>query len=206
MAAARNLPPIADDNPNPQVITITNGIPSPATCIIANGQQVQFINTSTSPINIYFQTDTQGKSVFTSPILIGSQGNYTATPNPNYPDRTVNFSVNDTQNFPYAIQVGAGPLYIYVSMSNLAVIEVMPSPATIPSGGTWELFQASTDTHTYNVTWPNIAAPPFPNFTVNNTPQMASAVTGSFDYKVKLPGGIAAKTGSGGGTIKVGGN
>jgi hypothetical protein len=206
MAAARNLPPIADDNPSPQVITITNGIPSPTTCIIANGQQVQFNNTSASPINIYFQPDAQGKSVFTSPILIGSQGTYMATPNPSYPDRTVNFSVNDTQNFPYALQVGAGPLYIFVVTTSTGVIHITPSPATIPAGGSWELFQGADDGNTYNVTWPNISAPPFPNFTVNNLPQTANPVTGSFDYKVKLPGGIAAKTGSGGGTIKVGGN
>lgn len=203
MAAARNLPPLGEDVPNPQIITITNNIPSPATCIIANGQGVTFTNASTTvPVSIYFEADAKGVTVFTpNPVLVGASSSTTVYPQTQ--DRTVNFGVNDTQNTPYAIQVGAGPLYISVSL-NAGVVNVTPSPATIPAGGTWEVFKAAIDANIYKVTWPNVAAPPFPDFTVNNTPQTANAVAGNFDYKVKLGPGPAAKTGNGGGTIKVG--
>jgi hypothetical protein len=205
MAAAYNLPPIADDNPNPQIITITNGAASPATCKIANGQGVTFNNNSGSPISVYIEPDVQGVTVFSSPIPVGA--NSSATVYPQALDRTVNFNTDGSQGYPYAIQVGGGPLYISVVVTNTGVINVTPSPAVIPAGGTWRLYKASGDNNTYNVTWPGIAAPPFPNFTVNNTTQTAGVTTtGYVAYKVQLGDRLTETTGHGGGTIKVGGN
>ncbi len=205
MAAARNLPPM--DDPTPLQITISNtGVLSPATCKILNGQAVQFINNLSYAINITFEADVQGVVVFASPVQVPGNGNIT-TISPLVNDRTVNYNTDGSQTFPYAIQVGAGPLYISVSMNNTGTILVTPSPAIIPSGGTWQLFQAAGDNNVYDVTWPNVAAPPFPNFTVNNTTQTASANTSAYvGYKIKLHHQLNESTGQGGGTIKVGGN
>jgi hypothetical protein len=204
MAAARNLPPIPD--PNPQQITISNtGVLSPATCIIANGQQVTFINNLSYSINITFEADAQGVVVFTSPVAVPGNGGSTMI-SPLTNDRTVNYNTDGSDTFPYAIQVGAGPLYISVSLSGTTV-QVTPSPAIIPAQGTWQLFKASGDANTYKVTWPNVNNPPFPDFTVNNQTQTASVSTPAYvGYHVKLPPSPLLTTGSGGGTIKVGGN
>ncbi len=204
MAAARNLPPIAEDNPNPQIIGITNGVASPATCIIANGQGVTFNNNSGSPISVYIEPDVQGVTVFSSPIQVGANSNTTVYPQAQ--NRTVNFNTDGSQTYPYAIQVGAGPLYISVSINNTGTVLVTPSPAIIPSGGTWQLFKAANDNNTYNVSWPNVSAPPFPaNFPVSNTTQTATSNTSSYvAYKVVKGNSPKLSTGHGGGTIKVG--
>lgn len=207
MAAAPNLPPMYD--PAPQQITISNtGVLSPATCTVLNGQQVEFINNLSYAINVTFEADAKGVVVFAGPVAVpGNGGTATISPQQGVNDRTVNYNIDGSQTFPYAIQVGAGPLYISVVMTNTGVINVTPSPAIIPSGGTWQLFQAASDNNTYDVTWPGIAAPPFPNFTVNNTTQTASGNTSAYvAYKVKLHHQLNDSTGQGGGTIKVGGN
>lgn len=206
MAAARNLPPIAEDNPNPQQITISSTNASPATCIIANGQGVAFANSSSNPINVYFEADVQGVTVFTpNPLNVPANSNVTIYPQTQ--NRTVNFNLDGSQTYPYAIQVGGGPLYISVAVNNTGVVLVTPSPAIIPSGGTWQIFKAASDNNIYNVSWPNVSAPPFPSFTVNGTTQTASANTSAYvAYKVQLGNSPTATTGHGGGTIKVGGN
>ncbi|MFY9673245.1 MAG: hypothetical protein WAK13_02280 [Terriglobales bacterium] len=204
MAAAPNLPPM--DDPEPQQITISNtGVLSPATCTIANGQQVEFINDLSYTINITFEADAQGVTVFSSPVAVAGNGGI-ATISPQTNNRTVNYNTDGSQNFPYAIQVGNGPLYISVVTNSTGGVDVTPSPAIIPANGTWQLYKASGDNNTYNVSWPNVSAPPFPNFTVNNTTQTASTTTSNYvAYKVQRPTPTES-TGSGGGTIKVGGN
>lgn len=204
MAAAPNLP-IADDPPEPQQITISNtGALSPATCIIANGQGVEFINNTGNQITVYFEADPQGVSVYGSQTTVPGNGG-TTTLSTDVTNRTVNYNIDGSQNYPYAIQLGSGPLYILVETSNTGVVLVTPSPAIIPSGGTWQLYKASGDANTYNVTWPNVSAPPFPNFAVNNTTQSASGNTSGYvAYKVERGPSPNALTGQGGGTIKVG--
>lgn len=206
MAAAYNLPPIADDPPNPQAIAISSTGASPATCIILNGQGVSFVNSSNNPINVSFEADVQGVTVFSqNPLNVASNSSVTIYPQTQ--NRTVNFNLDGSQVYPYAIQVGGGPLYISVSANNTGVINVTPSPAVIPAGGTWQVYKASGDNNTYNVTWPGIAAPPFPSFTVNNTTQTAAVTTNSqVAYQIQFGNSPRATTGHGGGTIKVGGN
>ncbi len=206
MAAARNLPPIAEDTPNPLQISISGTGASPVTCIIANGQGVAFVNGSGSAISVYFEADVQGVTVFT-PNPVNVPANSTTTIYPQTQNRTVNFNLDGSDVYPYAIQVGGGPLYILVGVNATGVVNVTPSPAIIPQGGTWQLYKPSGDNNTYNVTWPGITAPPFPNFTVNNATQTAATTTnGYIAYKVQKAVSPSETTGHGGGTIRVGGN
>ncbi len=82
MAAARNLPPIAEDNPNPQQITISSTNASPATCIIANGQGVAFANSSSNPINVYFEADVRVSPSSPNPLNVPANSNVTIVRRP----------------------------------------------------------------------------------------------------------------------------
>jgi hypothetical protein len=202
MAAARNIPPMDDPAPYPVSISST-GVVSPATGIMMNNQSVQFTNNTGAQITVTFQADGQGETVFPNTPVPGNGG--TATVSPQTSDRTANFNIDGSNSFPYAIQVGAGPLYVLVSWdTSLAEADCNPSPAVIPAGGTVKMFRESTDSHTYSVRWPNIVSNPF-------TPPLTSAdglvhtanTTGNLGYTLNSPA-PGDQIGHGAGTIKVG--
>lgn len=209
MAAARNLPPMDDlppvGDPAPYSVSISSaGVVSPATGIMTNAQSVQFTNNTSAQITVTFQPDGQGVTTFPNTTVPPNGG--TATVAPQTSNRTANFNIDGSNNFPYAIQVGAGPLYILVSWdAPNSEADCQPSPAVIPAGGTVQMFRASTDSHTYSVQWPNINVNPF-------TPPLTSAdglvhtanTTGNFGYTLDAPS-PGEQIGHGGGTIKVGG-
>ena len=60
---------------------------------------------------------------------------------------------------PYAIQVGAGPMFIEITASDSE-----PDPILVPKGGTLQMF--SNDNNTYLIGWPNFN--PFPGLTQAN--------------------------------------
>jgi len=185
-----------------------NFVPSVAACtILGNGQQnVAFSNTTGTTVSINFVPDPVNSSrvVFNDiPNLVSGAPATILTPLVSNGSANYYINVGSDTYGPFAIQVGIGPLYVAVSTNATGGIDVNPGTVRIPSGGAWELYKNPSDTHTYNVSWPNITAPPFPNFTVDNTPRNA-AQNGSFDYKVKPP--VFNETiGHGGGTVRVGG-
>jgi len=207
MATARAIPP-GPEAFQPQQITITSTGASPKACIIADGQPVTFINNTGGVININFQPDaTPGMRVFNNVSnLSWIAPNNTNTQTPQLSNRTVNFNTDGSSNYPYAIQVGAGPLYVLVTYNGTQV-NCYPSPAVIPYGGTIELYKNSGDQNNYSVTWPTPAGDPFtpPLTRVDNTPHTDSANIADYEYKVALANPVAA-TGQGGGTVKVKGS
>lgn len=201
MAAARNIPPLEDDVPAQQITITSAGVISPATYTIANQQPVTFTNNTANTITVSFEADPQGVTVF-NPITVPGNGG-TGSGSPLVNDRTVNFNIDGSGVYPYAIQVGAGPLYISVYCVS-GVVYCNPSPAVIPAGGTLELYKGSGDSNRYDVGWPNVSAPPIPISSVDNAPHAATG-TGSYSYTVKVHAGPIASIGQGGGTIKIGG-
>jgi hypothetical protein len=151
MATARVIPH-EDDNPAPLVITIlSSGAISPSTYIIANSQPVTFTNNSSASINITFEPDAFGVPVFNNvaPLTPGASN----TQSPQTSDRTVNFNTDGSTIYPYAIQVGGGPMYVKGTANDCTPVHVV-----IPLGGTIEMI--GTDQN-YNVTWNASNGDPF---------------------------------------------
>jgi plastocyanin len=187
-----------DDNLTPLVISIpSSGAISPATYIIANGQPVTFTNGSTSVVNVTFAPDAFGVTVFNNVSGLNPGASVQQTPQTN--DRTVNFNTDGSANYPYAIQVGAGPIFVKVTGSVCT-----PDPV-IPVGGTVEFI--ATDQN-YTVTWNASNGDPFnPPLTKIylsgnplTKPHTAYLPVGNYAYTITA-GGITE--GNGGGTVKV---
>ena len=188
-----------ENNPAPQVITIpSSGVISPPTYIIANGQPVTFTNNSGSAINVTFEADAFGVVVFNNVNGLNPIASNTQTPQVD--NRTVNFNTDGSANYPCAIQVGAGPLYVAVTASVCT-----PDPVVVPLGGTIEMI--GTDQN-YQVTWNASNGDPF-------TPQLKEIYTagnpltkthtdylpvGNYGYTISPAG---PSEGPGGGTVKV---
>ena len=213
MATARYIQP--EDVPALNITITSSGVASPnQTCIIANGQQVIFTNTSGSSVNIVFQLDAQDPTVAVFNNVNGlspTAPNNTNSQTPLTSNRTVNYSiVIGTNTFgPYAIQVGAGPMYISVSYNSaLNKGDVTPDTAVVPFRGTVEMI--STD-YQYRITWNASNGNPFPGltdiYTYSNPLTKVYSDTlpvGPYGYTVTKTGMIADGTGHGGGTVKVG--
>ncbi len=212
MATARVPRPEEAADVNPQTITVnSNVVPSTPACIIANGQQVTFVNSSGfSNLYFHFQPDADavnGYSLF-SDFSIASYNppNNQVTQTPQVNNRTVNYAItvgNQTPtDYPYAIQVGAGPLYVHVWYANNEV-NCYPSPAVIPVGGTLELYKNSNDTNSYPVTWPTPTNPFTPALTgADGLPHTENTGVNSYSYTAAKVG-IGGGTGKGGGTVKI---
>jgi hypothetical protein len=199
MATSRVIHDEDDDNPAPQVITIpSSGVISPLTYIIANGQPVTFTNNSTSMINVVFEPDAFGVVVFNNVSGLNPNASNTLTPQAN--NRTVNFNTDGSANYPYALQVGAGPMYIKVTASLCT-----PDPAIIPLGGTIEMI--STDVN-YSVKWDASNGDPFTPalaeiYTSGNpltVPHTAYLPIGNYRYTISQSG---ISEGPGGGKVIV---
>ena len=149
MATARIHHRNEDLDPQP-IITSSSGTISPPTYIIANGQPVTFTNNSASTINITFEPDAFGVVVFNN-VTLNPGTSDSQTPQAN--DRTVNFNTDGTANYPYAIQVGAGPMYVAVTAGVCT-----PDKVVIPLNGTIEMI--GTDQN-YNVHWNASNGDPF---------------------------------------------
>jgi hypothetical protein len=198
MATARVFNDNLADNPNPVSIVISSTGASPATCIIANGQGVAFSSNGPT-VNITFAPDAvSGSIIFNNVTNLGP-----STPQTVYPlvtDRTVNYNTDGSTVFPYAIQVGAGPLFIKVASSVCT-----PDPAVIPAGGTIEM--VATD-HNYNVTWNASNGDPFnPALTAVylsgnplTVPHTAYLPAKDYSYSVSAMG---PTLGTGGGKVKI---
>jgi len=214
MAKAHVIPIEADDVSAPRVIKITAGVASPAACIIRAGQSVTFINNYRSPVDIQFDPNPLAPTTVFNDIIGLSPAN-SNTQSPQVANGSVNYFVkagSGPAHGPYAIQVGAGPLYIRVSYdpaSGKALVN--PDPVMIPCKGTLEM--VSTD-YNYDVAW--TASDPFtPALTSvgvsNNTPHEENkGVIGDHVYTVtkygmsqNIPGGVTPAGGGGGGTVKI---
>ncbi len=215
MAKAHVIPIEADDVSAPQVIKITGaGVASPAARIIGAGQSVTFINNYGSPVDIQFDPNSIAPTTVFNDIIGLSPAN-SNTQKPQVANGSVNYYVkvgSGPAQGPYAIQVGAGPLYIQVSYnpaSGKALVN--PNPAMIPCKGTLEM--VSTD-YNYDVAWTtgDPFAPALTSVGVsNNTPhQESKGAIGDHAYTVtkygtsqNTRGGVTAAGGGGGGTVKV---
>jgi len=155
MATARVHHHHEDDIPNPQPIVITNSGISPQAYKIANQQPVTFSSTGPT-VNIYFEPDAFGVTVFNNVTGVSPTNPQTIPPQTN--DRTVNFNTDGSAVYPYAIQVGAGPMYVKVANS-----ECTPENPVVPYGGTIRMI--STDIQHYKVNWSVNAGNPFPGLT-----------------------------------------
>jgi len=205
MATARV--PLEDDV-LAQVITIaSNGVLSPATCFIANAQQVTFVNNSGGSIPITFEPDAFGVTVFNNVSVGGNGGTNTQSPQVN--NRTVNYNTDGSTTYPYAIQVGAGALFIKVTYNQTSGNgDCTPDPAVIPLGGTIEFIGDANYSVRWNAANGDPFTPPLTNiYTASNpltVPHTASRPSGNYGYTItKLA--ITDGTGHGGGTIKIGG-
>lgn len=175
---------------------------------VSAGDTVTFSNSasSTAPIVITFAanppivpTPPPGAPLFnvtTITLAPGANSPQTVVP----ANGSVNYivSVNGAQvGGPYAIQVGAGPLYVEITS-----MYSQPDPIAVPAGGTLEIY--SNDSNTYTIKWP-AAFNPFPTISEakpgagNNTPgtQVGPAQVYAYTFSVKL------LQGNGGGTVKV---
>jgi hypothetical protein len=209
MAAARHIP--RNEPETAWTISFTyNGstmIASyPALKGVQFGDQVTFANSasSTAPINITFNSNPPVVTNPPGPVLFNNTPNLQPgigdEQQPQAPNGSVNYYVNVVggPSFgPYAIQVGAGPMYIEITSLNSE-----PDPILIPKGGTLQMY--SNDNNTYDIGWPSFN--PFPGLTqanpgaANNNPYTQSGPAQNYAYSVSVNG----QDGPGGGTIKVG--
>jgi hypothetical protein len=194
MATARVIHHEEDLNPL-QISIPAGGVISPTTYIIANQQQVTFNNNSGSPVNITFEADAFGVVVFNN--ISNLTTSTTQTPQVN--NRTVNFNTDGSTTYPYAIQVGNGPMYVNVDAG-----ECTPETVVIPLNGTIQM--ASSDGVTYSITWNTNNGNPFPGlahiYPVSNPqtkPYTATFPIGPYGYTIA----VAKATGGGGGTVKI---
>jgi hypothetical protein len=217
MSAARVIRP--EDVPALNITITSSGVASPnQAVIISSGQGVVFTNSSGSTVSIVFETDAEDPSVVlfsnvnglspTAPNNTNSQ-----TPNSQYPNRTVNYyitGIGPQPLGPYAIQVGAGPMYVSVTYDTpLNEGDCTPGTVAIPLRGTIEMI--STDYH-YKINWNASNGNPFPGladiYTLSNPLTRAytnSLPIGPYGYTVQKVGMITDNTGHGGGTVRVGG-
>jgi hypothetical protein len=200
MAAARVLPR-TDLVRNISIDTSFHA--TPPGIIVQQGDQVNFINNSGVAITIEFAPNPPGPIVSGNiDVAAGSTNGFQA---PNY-DASANYYiyVGTTQQNggPYAIQVGAGPLYVQINDSTTS-----PDPIAVPRGGTLEMF--STDADTYTLKWTALGNPftqPPPGLTTvypdlsNNVPYTETLAVAVYAYEL-INDGI--QEGTGGGTIKV---
>lgn len=202
MATAYSIPPEEDLAAYP--ITISNtGVLSPAACIISNGQSVQFTNNSPNTITITIEADAFGVTVFDqNNVPVGPNGG-TATINPIVNNRTVNYNIDGSSNYPYAIQVGNGPLWVSVNAD-----VAYPQPCVVPLGGTIEM--ASTDGVTYSINWTNNAVNPwlppltkiYPVQDPKTSPHTENVQVADLPYTIQALPGPAAAGGGGKVTVK----
>jgi hypothetical protein len=216
MATARVIPPKEDFDPALLItITSTGVAPAQATPIISNGQPVTFTNVSPSQATITFVPDpvNVGQWLFGSgiPVTLAAatnppNPNSSKTLSPNYPNRTVNYSITIAGNpipfGPYAIQVGTpGPSPLFIAVNNDITT---PDPVVVPVGGWIEM--VSLDTYTYDVTW--TPSNPFgltqikPGIGNNSPVQDQPRLSLVYRYSIAPKAGLAQA--HGGGTIKVG--
>jgi hypothetical protein len=153
MATARVIHDEDKDNPNPQQIAISSSSVVPKAVIIANGQPVTF--TSNGPtVNITFEPDafppSPGFVVFNN--ITGVSPANPVTVSPQTTNRTVNYNIDGSNVYPYAIQVGNGPMY--VSIVNGSPVQ---DPVVIPLNGTIEVIGDKN----YTVNWNASNGDPF---------------------------------------------
>jgi hypothetical protein len=213
MSTARVIHHDDEENLSPQPIAISSsGVVSPQTCIIANGQSVAFSSAGPT-VTVTFEPDAIPGWVVFNNVTVSPSSPQTIAPRVN--DRTVNFNIDGSNVYPYAIQVGAGPMYVAVSYNSvLGVVTCTPGEVVIPYGsssiqrGTLTLVPSpSQPNNTYSVAWPQ--GDPF-NPQINNVPQsgnlpMARSAGSNYNYTVAYTG-IAGNAGSGGGKVIVRGS
>jgi hypothetical protein len=150
MATARVIHHENDEDLNPQPITISSSGVSPQACIIANGQSVAF-SSSGPTVNITFEADAFGVVVFNNVSGLSPTNPNTQPPQVN--NRTVNYNIDGSSVYPYAIAVGGGPMYVKVTAGNTT-----PDPVVIPLNSSIEMI--STDQN-YSVNWFTSNGDPF---------------------------------------------
>jgi hypothetical protein len=175
---------------------------TPPGIIVQQGDQVNFVNNSGVTITIEFAPNPPGPIVSGNiDVAAGSTNGFVA---PNY-DASANYYIYvgpTQQSGPFAIQVGAGPLYVQINNSTTS-----PDPIAVPRGGTLEMF--STDADTCTLKWTALGNPftqPPPGLTT-----VYPNVTNNVAYTETLPVAVYAyqlindriEDGTGGGTIKV---
>lgn len=216
MAAAPVIPP-HEDFDSPLTITITNAgvAASQEALTIDNGQPVTFTNPLTFPVTISFVADpvNTGEALFTNVSLTAATlppnpgSTKSQTPNPSYPNRTVNYHVSINGNpglGPFAIQVGIpGPSPFFIAVNNN---NTTPDAVRIPTNGWIEM--VAMDGNTYDISGWSPSDPFDPPINqinpgiANNSPSQ-DCVEVSAVYTFNMAPQDFAR--GGGGTIKVGG-
>jgi hypothetical protein len=199
MATARVIHNNEENNPNPQPIVISSSGATPKACIILNGQPVAF-SSSGPTVNITFEPDAfppyPGFVVFNN--ITGVSPTNPVTASPQTTNRTVNYNIDGSNVFPYAIQVGAGPLYVSVVAG-----APVQDPVVIPLNGSIEMI----GDRNYSVDWFTSNGDPFTPtltnvYTAGNpltTPHTNNRPVADYGYKL-APDFAGNPTG---GTVKV---
>ena len=202
MATARVIPE------QEQRITINaQGDANPSAVRIDNGQNVTFNNNSGATISIYFlNTAINNRRVFDDILNLQNGQSYTEAPLVS--DVTVNYNISISQDNPFAIEVGAGPLEISVTG-----IDPTPEIGAMPPNG--EVLFQSADGLTHDLSWPHGDPfnPPINSVTPSGSSGTENGNKGRFGYTIvslQAPAQTSARVANmvaqpmgGGGTIKV---
>ncbi|MGA9356130.1 MAG: hypothetical protein WBV46_20760 [Terriglobales bacterium] len=182
MAAAPNYP-----MPDALTWTLTIGtnyIPSRQGIVVSQGDQITFENNSGVDVVIAFQTNGSGQPVYAPMNLTVTNGSSAGFTAPSY-DCAANYYINQANTQPpvqmggpFAIQVGAGPLFVTIGGSfanptyNPATVAV-PIGTSLPPGP--GILQMNSTSSTFGITWANNSDPFTPN--ISSTGGQAHAVS-----------------------------
>ena len=197
MATARVIHHREEEDLNPQPIVISSSGVSPQACITANGQSVAF-SSSGPTVDITFEPDAFGVVVFNNVSGLSPTNPNTQPPQVN--NRTVNYNIDGSSVYPYAIAVGGGPMYVKVTAGNCT-----PDPVVLPLNSSIEMI--STDQN-YSVTWFTSNGDPFTPplteiYSQGNPltkPHTENRPVADYGYRIS-PGNPTGT--AGGGTVKV---
>jgi len=214
--ATQRITPIDEDFAQAQNISITPAFQaSPRACIILASQSVTFTNGSGSPVSITFVPN----SVNPQLKIFNDIPNLQSGPAPSQPQApnatngSVNYYVNANGNSygPFGIQVGNGPMVVYLTLSG-STITCTPNPVAVPPyssslgiAGTLE-FVPDNINNNYSIAWPGgdpftppITAPDSQPHSDNPT-----SLPNDYGYTVTTPS--PEEGGGGGGTVKLKGS
>jgi hypothetical protein len=216
--ATQRIIPIEEENVAAQPIAITSSggvyAASPVACIILGSRQqgVSFSNTSGSTVAITFVPNPVNNNlkVFNDIPSLPSTGAPTyQTPQVDNGSVNYNIVVGGQSYGPFAIQVGNGPLQVFISMSG-TTITCTPPTVAVPAynnalgiPGTLEMIPDNVN-NGYAIAWPGGSDPFHPPLTwPDSAPHGDTNATpvGNYNYTVNTPN--PKEGGGGGGTVRI---
>jgi hypothetical protein len=216
--ATKRVTPIDEDFAQAQNISINAAFQaSPRACIILASQQITFTNASGSTVSITFVPNSVNpqQKIFGDIQSLQSGPSPSAPQTPNAPNGngSVNYHINagGKSYGPFGIQVGDGPLIVFLTLSG-SNITCTPDPVAIPPydstlgiAGTIE-FVPDNISNNYSIGWPG--GDPFtPPITYpDSQPHGDGATTLPADYSYTVNTPNPKQGGSGAGTVKLKGS